>query len=236
MVYLLKVYRSELMASYNNVEPKVSCTEELYQPEKTAEAPDPQEILQYLRKNNRFEDYLLVRRITVEESRPKNSIDPNLIWELDLFSQKLICVGLISYEKDGSFRISNDQGVSDEDYGDGFGSDLVTTLEEDVVADLICLDKDGFILASRTRFGNNWNGECRRIIAATAPHLLIKLESFMAGEESKISKPKLHIVEPELSFSNELEQRPNESKEEYQYRLKTILAESGGPDFRKKVK
>lgn len=112
-------------------------------------------------------------KITVEEMQPHDG-GFRTCWEINFYKSVRHQVGLIEQFEDGTFRFSNDQGVSDE-------------------------DMDFY--------------EDNKAISNVTP---IKANS--------------------LDKQNELDQRKNESNEEYQNRLMQIVTENGGPDFRKKAR
>lgn len=147
-------------------------------------------VLQFLKKNNdpevivktiKANKYISTSdgevRVTVETITPEQEGGFRMLWVIDYYKTVVQSYGILSQFEDGTFRISNDQGVSDEE-----------------------------------------------------------LDSWQEKNEV-ISNPDLKTINKSSeNQSSKMDQKPNESKQEYQKRLMTVLAENGGPDFRKKAK
>lgn len=61
--------------------------------------------------------------------------------------------------------------------------DFYTTIEEDIVR-YLALDKVRFIGAAKVILGETWIEDSRAIVADWAPHLMPKLEEYLADQDS----------------------------------------------------
>ena len=141
-----------------------------------AKSNDPEKVVKTIKANKYISMSDGEVKVTVETITPEQEGGFRMLWVIDYYKTEVQYYGILSQFEDGTFRISNDQGVSDEEM-------------------------------------DSWQEK----------NVVISDPEFKTTSTSSENQ------------SSEMDQKPNESKKEYQKRLMTLLAENGGPDFRKKV-